>query len=254
MATFIQGESDPNVGIDVDNTPNFSITTPEGDTINYGSYDVVKRPIVSGASDNYIIPSEPDLGIPTLQSNGQYGMTSFYDKRQGSDEPIIDEMLFSNNGRVLDVFTSGKVELPKLKDNVLFHDNQETSIKGLLEENQVTDVFFSDANIESLQMSIRYGVNQRTKQVISKQSENELYIIMRSIMLQYGNFTNNVNEVIQHVKELNAKVITYCVDNVSSNVLQQIKYLDDLSRIPMPMERPEYLNKDNYTYDISNLL
>ena len=103
-------------------------------------------------------------------------------------------------------------------------------------------------------MSIRYGVNQRTKQVISKQSNNELYIIMRSIMLQYGNFTNNFNEVIENVKELNAKVIAYCVDNVSSNVLQQIKYLDDLRRMPMPMERPEYLNKDNYTYNISNLL
>lgn len=254
MSFFIQGQADPNIGIDVDNNMDFSIDTPDGNTINYGTYDVVKRPIVSGASDNYIIPSNPDLGIPTLQSNGQYGMSSFYDKRQGLDEPIVDDMLFDNNGRVLDVFTTGKVELPKLQDNILFHDNQETSIKGLLEENELSNIFFSDANIESLQMSIRYGVNQRTKQVISNQSTNELYIIMRSIMLQYGNFSNNVNEVINNVKELNAKVITYCVDNVSSNVLQQLKYLEDISRIPMPMERPEYLNKDNYTYNISNLL
>ena len=77
---------------------------------------------------------------------------------------------------------------------------------------------------------------------------------MRSIMLQFGNFTNNVGEVLEEVKKLNAKVITYCIDNVSSNVLQHVKYLEDISRIPMPMERPEYLNKDNYTYNISNLL
>ena len=134
-------------------------------------------------------------------------MNSFYDTRQGLDEPIIDDLLFDNNGRVLDVFKEGKVELPKLQNNVIFHDNQETSIKGLLEENELSNIYFSDANIESLQMSIRYGVHQRTNQVISKQSEKELYIIMRSIMLQFGNFTNNVGEVLEEVKKLNLSLI-----------------------------------------------
>tara|TARA_B110000285_G_C14940361_1_gene521714 strand:- start:583 stop:894 length:312 start_codon:yes stop_codon:yes gene_type:complete len=103
-------------------------------------------------------------------------------------------------------------------------------------------------------MSIRYGVNQRTTKTISNQSEKELYIIMRSIMLQYANFKNGTSEVVEEVKRLNAKVLTYCIDNVSSNVLQYIKYLDDINSLPIPIERPEYLNKDNYTYDISNII
>jgi hypothetical protein len=253
MSLFQQGGADNNIGTDIDNTF-FSSTTSSGDRVNYGSYDVVKRPIISGSSDNYIIPSNPDLGIPTQQSNGEYGMSSFYDKRQGFNEPIIDDMLLSNNGRVRDVMETGKIDLPALRDNILFHDNKETAVKGLVEETDVSNIFFSDENMESLQMSVRYGVNQRTKQVISKQSEKELYIIMRSIMLQYGNLINGMDNVIEEVKKLNAKVISYCIDDVSSNVMQHVQYLEEISKLPMPMERPEYLNKDNYTYDISNLL
>ena len=43
MASFIQGEANPNIGIDVDNRPDFSIETSDGNTINYGTYDVVKE-------------------------------------------------------------------------------------------------------------------------------------------------------------------------------------------------------------------
>lgn len=253
MSLFVD-EPDNSVGYEVDDSNRFEMDLPNGNTVNYGTYDIVKRPIVSGSSDNYIIPSNPDIGIPTMQPNGNYGLTDFYDSRQGREEPIIDDMLLGNNGRVKDVMETGRVELPELPDNVLFHDNKETSVKGLLDETDLSNVFFSDANMESLQMSIRYGVHERTKKVISKQSDKELYIIMRSIMLQYANFQTAVSETIDEVKRLNAKVITYCIDNISSNVMQHVKYLEDINRLPMPMERPEYLNKDNYTYDISNLI
>ena len=43
-------------------------------------------------------------------------------------------------------------------------------------------------NIDGLQKSIRYSVNKKTGEIISKQSNNSLYIIMRSILLQYANF------------------------------------------------------------------
>ena len=154
----------------------------------YGSYDVVRRPLISSSSNNYIIPENNDLGLPTLQDNGVYGMNSFHYTNQGNSEPLIDDMTSNiNNGRVKDVLESTKVDLPNV-DNVMVHDNQETAVKGLLEETELSNIFFSNQNIDALQMSIRYGVNQRSGQVISTQSENELYIVMRSIMLQYANF------------------------------------------------------------------
>ena len=246
---FTKDTYNENIGLDIDNN-----TFDYNGTV-YGDYDLVKGPIISGSSDNYIIPANKNLGIPTLQNDNNYGLESLYDSRQGLNEPIIDEMLTNvNNGRVRDIFDVSSKALPTKLDNTMIHDDRETSVKGLLEETELSNIFFSDENKDALQMSIRYGVNQRTTKTISNQSEKELYIIMRSIMLQYANFKNGTSEVVEEVKRLNAKVLTYCIDNVSSNVLQYIKYLDDINSLPIPIERPEYLNKDNYTYDISNII
>ena len=137
---------------------------------------------------------------------------------------------------------------------VIKKDNQETSIKGLLEKNSINDIFFSEMNIKGLQESIRYGVHQGTKQVISDQSGNELYVVMRSIMLQYANFRADVDDIVNEIKRLNQKVLIYCIQNISSNVQQHMGYVKDLSKLPTPMDPPVYHNKQNFTYDISNLL
>lgn len=243
------GYPDNNIGFDIDDT-HYDINDQ-----SYGDYDVVKRPIVTGTADKYIIPYNKDIGLPELQDDNKYGLNSFYDSRQGFSEPLIDEMTLNvNNGRVRNIFESTKAILPEKADNIMFHDNQETSVKGILNENELSDTFFSPENIEALQMSIRYGVNEKTNQVISNQSEKELFIVMRSIMLQFGKFQTGIEATIAEVKRLNDKVIEYCVNNVTSHVLEHLFYLDEINKLPMPIERPMYLNKDNYTYDMSNLL
>ena len=74
-------------------------------------------------------------------------------------------------------------------------------------------------------------------------------------MLQYANFQAAADKVIEEVKMLNQKVLTYCIDIISSNVLQQKKYLEDLENLPVPIDRPQYVEHPrNFTYDISNLL
>ena len=118
----------------------------------------------------------------------------------------------------------------------------------------MNDIFFSDMNIKGLQDSIRYGVHQETGKVVSEQSQNELYVVMRSIMLQFANFQTASENVIEEIKRLNRKVLIYCIENVSSNVKQHAGYVADLSKLPVPMDMPVYHNKKNYTYDISNLL
>jgi len=73
-------------------------------------------------------------------------------------------------------------------------------------------------------------------------------------MLQYANFQISTENIIDEIKRLNNKVILYCVDNISSNVLQHIGYVKDLSKLPEPMDRPVVTERNNFTYDISNLL
>ena len=50
------------------------------------------------------------------------------------------------------------------------------------------------------------------------------------------------------------RVITYCVDEVTSNVLQYSGYLNDLKKLPLPLDRPSFNDSGsrNRTFDLSN--
>ena len=109
-------------------------------------------------------------------------------------------------------------------------------------------------NTDIIQQTIRYKVFENTDKVISNQSSNTLFIIMRSMMLQYGNFRVSVEGLNDEIRELNKKVVDYCTENITSNLLQYLGYIKDIEKLPTPMDRPVYHNKENFTYDISNLL
>jgi len=99
---------------------------------------------------------------------------------------------------------------------------------------------------------IRFYVYKQTNKVISYQSENDIYIIMRSIILQYGNF--RTTNYLDDIRKLNGMVVEYSVNDISSKVLQQLTYVNDLERLPVPLDLPRYENKQSFTYDISNLI
>jgi len=221
---------------------------------NYYDYDLMSRPSVSGSG--VIIPGEVDTGFPSVDDyiinpDGSRQLKKFMNNDpNGSLDMMTDNV---NNGRLNDI----KVVQEMTKDNsqiIINKDNTDTAIKGLLEHSAVNDIFFSEMNTKVIQDTIRYKVHQDTQQVISEQSSNDLYIIMRSIMLQFANFRTDVDDVVPELKRLNAKVVEYSASNITSNVMQHKGYIDDLSKLPVPMDAPVYQNKQNYTYDISNLL
>lgn len=252
---------DENKGIDIDNNQydsnyNFlrSDKTAQSDT-RFGDYEVYKNPRVSGMS-----PQITKLGS-SLSDYGHYddgGEKVFYMKsylagdQKDSMGNIVDNI---NNGRVNDI-TETKIsqDMKDESDVVISRDNNDTSVKGLLEKTALSDMYFSDVNMGVLQDTIRYKVNQETESVIDRQSNNELYVVMRSMLLQYGNFRVAMVDVVEEIKRLNQKVIDYCVQNISSHVNQYNGYIKDLSNLPVPLDRPVYHNKQNYTYDISNIL
>ena len=242
---------DASVGVDLDQQIYGS-----GPDNQYGDYEVLNSPNLSGGS--FVIPSQPDMGVPKSFTRSD-GTTDFrMDQMLDIDQtrPLEDIVMGETfNGRIHDVSIVKDTLLPQGDNDIVINkDNNETSIRGLLEQNAVNDIFFSDMNIKGLQDSIRYGVHLKTERVISNQSSNELYTIMRSIMLQFANFQTNTDHLLDEVRRLNGKVILYAVDNVSSNVLQHVGYVNDLSKLPEPIERPILTERNNFTYDISNLL
>lgn len=159
-----------------------------------------------------------------------------------------------SNGRVDDVNTP----VVKYTDDpkpVIYDNTQEYSLKGIITHNELSDYFFNPYNVSNIQRLIRYFVYKETDKIIDRQSEQELFIIMRGVYLQNGGKkSNNKEELHKNVRELNNKVVDYSVDNISSQLSQLDMYLNDISKMPIPMAHPSYENKRNFTYDISNLM
>ena len=156
-----------------------------------------------------------------------------------------------NNGRMHDIDKLIGDEI--IKQETIIIDTQSTdSVKGILEENNLSRLFFSPQNIQAIQSMIRYYVHKLTDgQIISNQSPDELFIVMRSILLQYGNFVSS--NVVPEIKRLNSKVVTICSEKISIELDQYNHYIVDLQKLPVPLDNPHYANKNNFTYDISNL-
>lgn len=169
----------------------------------------------------------------------------------------LDDVVTSvNNGRVKDAMKVAEnvVSQDIFNDVVIERNNQENSVKGIVEETALSNYFFSKMNSDIIQDTIRYNVYKNTGNVISRQSENELFIIMRSILLQFGNFRSGYDELKNEIIDLNKRVVDYCTEYVSSQANQHMQYVNELERLPTPINFPTSTREFNYTYDISNLL
>lgn len=106
---------------------------------------------------------------------------------------------------------------------------------------KASQLFLSRANMDALQDAIRYRVYVETggRHVIGRQSEVELGLVMRSVLLQSGRNKDDSGRggTLKDVRALNAEVLAWCVPRIVSEVLQYINYRIDVSSLPMPMQR-----------------
>jgi len=166
----------------------------------------------------------------------------------------LDDVLGDiNNGRVSDINIFENIKPTLLGDVVMQSDNQETAIKGLVESTALSTYFLSKENTDVIQQTIRYRVHQKLGgPAIGYQSPESLYIIMRSILLQHGNFKVSSKDLTTEIQTLNSYVVQFAVNEISSNVQQYKGYLKDLSALPKPIDRPLYDDHGgrNKTYDL----
>jgi|TARA_B110000444_G_scaffold212220_1_gene208419 hypothetical protein len=123
---------------------------------------------------------------------------------------------------------------------------KDVGIKGNFEKNCVNDLFFSQQNIDALQIGLKNMVANKTngKHIIHPQSVTELSIIMRSMYLEYG--LNLETNIVEQVKDLNQKVLDFAVPRILVDLEQYEKYVQDASKVHVPMERSVNLsNKGN---------
>lgn len=114
------------------------------------------------------------------------------------------------------------------------------AIRNIHINNPISTIFFSQDNVNALQEAIRYQVYVKSckKYVIDKQSETELFVIMRSIYLQNANHMPYA--ILDQIKELNRMVIEFCVPKILNKIIQYIQYKKDINQLPIPIDRGEY--------------
>jgi hypothetical protein len=72
--------------------------------------------------------------------------------------------------------------------------------------------------------------------VIDDQSADELQIVMRSLYLQYSK--NLDYDMPGQIRNLNNLVIEWCVPRILSEIGMYEYYLNDISKMPIPMSHP----------------
>ena len=139
------------------------------------------------------------------------------------------------------------------KDSSKQQDTDVSIISNIVVPNALSRTYFSNDNVERLQLQIVNEVYKQSNKKISKQSYQELQIIMKSMYLQYGR--NLPTDIESQVIILNKYVIDECVRIIVPNVLQYNKYIEDITS-PIPvMPRSQNVSNKGYKFgDFSTLI
>jgi hypothetical protein len=145
----------------------------------------------------------------------------------------------SSNGRV-DIKSPSTCDLFKMYDKIPANQcvTFRNPTEGLWDNTKLSDLFFSQQNIQNIQNGIRAGVYRRSngQYLIGPQDCDVLKIIMRSVFLQ--NAANNPYQITEQIEELNKIVLNYSIQQVYSEAQGYMKYLDDASTLVVPLSPP----------------
>lgn len=143
------------------------------------------------------------------------------------------------NGRI-DIKTPTTSSLFKLYDKIPANQcaTFRSPTEGVLENTDLSRVYFSCDNIEKLQNGIRNGVYQKSngQYVIGPQDMDTLKIIMKSVFLQ--NSKHRQTGINEQVQELNKYVLNYCINQIYGEAQGYMKYIEDVSTLAVPMSNP----------------
>jgi hypothetical protein len=106
----------------------------------------------------------------------------------------------------------------------------------------VSEIFFSEVNVNALQQGIKNRILNKSKgkYSIGDQSVNELLLIMKGI---YTNECIHLNtDYLNQVRKLNESVLDFAVPRIFIELQMRDKYLQDISTLPVPMSHGENTN------------
>ena len=144
--------------------------------------------------------------------------------------------------------SNGRIDILSPNTNVLFAMQDKLPVQsgngfreamtGNWYDTMLSNAFFSQQNIQTLQNGLRAGVYKRSNGVylIGEQNEDELKVVMRSTFLQHSK--NQPTHIKEQITVLNQLVLDYAVSQVYGEAEGYMKYQHDASHMYDPMEPP----------------
>lgn len=125
-----------------------------------------------------------------------------------------------------------------LYDKPQYVSNYADAMNGNWENTLLSRTFFSVENQQILQNGIRAGVYKKSNgtYVVAQQSDTQLKMIMRAIFLEHSK--NQPNNITGQIKELNDRVLEFCIPKIYSEAKAYLVYLKDASTLAVPMNAP----------------
>ena len=219
----------------------WNYTTDELNRMSMIEYQSLQdNPWKETGMDNLMLPETTGLGSFNTDGYDEFG-----------EENALDNILGNINAGIIGDIEQNIQMIDTAKEIIIVNTTSIDATKGIVEETLVTKIFFSPVNVKVINDSIRFYVFKATDNQISTQSDEQLYVIMRAMLLEFGNLVPH--DPVREVKRLNNKVVTKCVEEIITEIKQYSGYINDLANLPVPLDNPHYANKNNFTYDISNL-
>tara|TARA_B110000285_G_scaffold54544_1_gene62113 strand:+ start:292 stop:1056 length:765 start_codon:yes stop_codon:yes gene_type:complete len=128
-------------------------------------------------------------------------------------------------------------------------------LKGLQEITPISELYFSNNNINAINNTIKYEIYKKTNDKIENQNRTELIIIMRSIYLQYSQ-NLITNDVLAEVKYLNKLVLNNVINRIEVEMKAYENYINYINAPNIVLNNPIDTSSDwrNYTYDFTDLI
>ena len=191
--------------------------------------------------------------IPPMNVNGEpFDISN--NPNNSNNINIADYQYRNNQNGLIQMQPNESVKPYELyKDSSKQQDTNISIISNIVVPNALSRTYFSNDNVERIQRQVVNEVYKQSNKQISKQSYQELQIIMKSMYLQYGR--NLPTEIESQVVILNKYVIDECVRIIIPNVLQYNKYIEDITS-PIPvMPRSQNVSNKGYKFgDFSSLI
>jgi hypothetical protein len=114
-----------------------------------------------------------------------------------------------------------------------------TVLRGIVEDNELSRLFFSEENINRIQKKLKVVIYERSQgkfKLEEDQDESDLVVVMRYIYLDFCK--NLPSHIVRQVKLLNDKTVDYIVPDLLTNIKQYYGYIRDISQPITPIMRP----------------